>query len=257
MTTSMPKPRASAVVQPRARSPWTSGPTRPPSGPGTEAATPRSRRPVPVLAGIVVVAIGGLIGIVLLGGSQDRTAVLTVTRSVPAGATIDAGDLAAVDVAVPARVATVRADERDTLAGKVARVDLAAGSVLAPGNIGDPIDPQAGQSLVVLALPVSRMPASGLRPGQRLVLVSTTDAHASTTEVQVSADAEPADTAAQGAAAATATADAVVIKVGTADPGGTTPVDVAVHVGDGPLWAGLAATGQVTLLVEPQRQAQR
>src|SRR5690606_31616161 len=133
------------------------------------------RRPLLVVVGLTAVAMGGLGGVWMAGSVQDGVSVLAVTRSLPAGATIEAADLTTVVVSVPAGVATVGAGERDALVGQVARADLAAGSVLAPGAIGEPVAPQAGQSVVVLALPPSRMPASGLRPGERLVLVATTD----------------------------------------------------------------------------------
>jgi hypothetical protein len=218
------------------------------TSPRDDAAPRRFRRPGLMLTGAVLIASSGLGTACLVSSVQDRTAVLVAARSLQAGSTVGQADLAEVQVAIPTGVAALPADQRDALVGKVARLDLAAGSLLAPGSIGDPVAATTGQSVVVLALPASRMPASGLRPGQQLLLVSTTDAGPTS---NTATEQEP------GAPSGLATADAVVIRVGTAEPGGTTPVDVAVNVGDGPLWAGLAASGRVTVLVTPRRGAQQ
>jgi hypothetical protein len=201
-----------------------------------------------MVVGIALAAMGGLGGLWLVDAVQHRTAVLVVARGIEPGATVSSADLAEADVAVPAGVAAVPASQRRELIGKVARGQLYAGSLLAPGAIGDPIPPVAGQSLVVLALPATRMPASGLHPGQHLLLVSTVEA----------ATASGSDAATSAApAASVATADAIVIRVGGTDSSGITPVDVSVHDIDGPLWAGLAAAGRVALLVVPQARGQQ
>jgi len=238
----------SSVLTSRARGPRPGAPAlRPEARPSPPE--PR-RRPGLVIAGAAFAAIGGLGGLWLVTSAQHRTGVLVVSRDITVGARITATDLGEVDVAVPPGVVTVPVSRRDTLVGKVARTDLAAGTLLAPGAIGDPTPPDRGQSVIVLALPPSRIPASGLHPGQHLVLVSTVEP--GTAGGDPSADRPPP---------ATATADADVVRVGSVDPGGdtggTTAVDVAVHTVDGPLWAGLAASGRVTVLIEPYGPAPR
>ena len=212
----------------------------------------RRRRSGVMLLGAALAALGGLGVLWLVDSAQHRTAVVVMTHGLEAGTTVAAGDLAEAEVVVPPGVAVVPAAQREALVGKAAQVDLAAGALPAPGSIGDPVPPAAGQSVVVLALSPSRLPASGLRPGERLVLVST-----STSGPADGVGSDAAVAGQTGTAPTVATADAVVVRVGAADPGGTTPVDVAVHLGDGPLWAGLAADGRVTVLVEPDGQVHR
>ena len=241
----------SSGVQARLNGPHGWEPTPNPSTPGRFTAGQRAprRRPGVLVTGIAIAAVGGLAAFWAVGLVQDRTPVLVVARSVEAGATVSSADLAEADVAVPAGVSAVPASERGALVGKVARAPLSVGAVLAPGAIGDPVPPAARQSLVVLALPATRMPASGLHPGQHLLLVSTV-------ETATASGSDAADPAA-ATGGSVATADAVVVRVGDLDPGGTTPVDVSVHDIDGPLWAGLAAAGRVAVLVAPPVRGQQ
>ena len=87
---------------------------------------------------------------------------------------------------------------------------------------------------MVIAVPPSRMPATGLAPGTPILVVSTpiTDADATT-------GGAPASIAAR------------VVRVGTPDLNGLTPVDVAVPAGDGPALAARAATGRIAVVVPP------
>ena len=242
----------SSGVQARLNGPHGWEPTPSSSHPGRLTAGQRAprRRPGVLVSGIAIAAVGGLAAFWAVGLVQDRTGVLVVARSIEAGATVSSGDLTVADVAVPAGVSAVPASERGALVGKVARAPLSAGSVLAPGAIGDPVPPAARQSLVVLALPATRMPASGLHPGQHLLLGSTA-------ETAAASGSDAAAPAATTTGASVSTADAVVVRVGELDPGGTTPVDVSVHDIDGPLWAGLAAANRVAVLVAPQGRGQQ
>jgi hypothetical protein len=209
--------------------------------------------------GLAVAAAGSLATAGALNVVQHRTTVLVLTRSIDVGTTITAADLTTADVAVPPGVAVVPAGQRASLAGKTALANLPVGALLAPGAIGDPEPPARGQSLIVLALPPSRIPVSGLHPGQHLVLASAAGTWPATTDPGTAdGSAGASGTAAVAAGAGPiATADAIVVRVGTPAVGATTtPVDVAVHLADGPLWAGLAASGRVTVLVEPQGQVQ-
>jgi hypothetical protein len=85
-----------------------------------------------------------------------------------------------------------------------------------------------------VALPASRIPAIGLRPGDAILLVSTPAAQDDVP------DGQPASIAAR------------VVRVGPADVNGLVPVDVLVTSTDGPALAARAATGRVAVVVQPQ-----
>ncbi len=192
------------------------------------------RRPGLLVAGLALVAVGALVAVWLLNAAAHRVPVLVVARNVAAGSTITAGDLSQVEVSVDAGVATVLASQADTVVGRVAGSDLVSGALLAPGQVIDDAPPGAGQMLAVLALPPTRMPAGGLRAGDRLLVVDTPPA-----------DADP-PTAPPGTIAAT------VVRVGAPDLNGVSEVDVTVATGDGPALAARAATGRIAVVVQPR-----
>jgi hypothetical protein len=97
----------------------------------------------------------------------ERQAVLAVVADVPAGHVIEAGDVRQVQVAADAGV--VSADQAGSVVGQVAAVPLAAGSLLAPGQVGDAAAyPPAGHSEVSFAVAAGDMPP--LERGQRVAV---------------------------------------------------------------------------------------
>ena len=85
-----------------------------------------------------------------------------------------------------------------------------------------------------MAIPATRMPAGGLAPGDRVLVVDTP-----------AAEADPS-------AVAPATIPATVVRVGGMDVNGVTVVDVTVATGDGPALAARAATGRIAVVVQPR-----
>jgi hypothetical protein len=101
-----------------------------------------------------------------------------VARPVPAGAAISVADLLTVRVVPEAGVGVVTEAQRATVVGRTAAVPLVPGSLLAPGHIGAPAWPAAGESVVGVPVVAGRMPA-GVTVGSRVsVLVSTDPAGA-------------------------------------------------------------------------------
>jgi hypothetical protein len=163
------------------------------------------RRPGLLAAGLMLAAMGSLVAVWLVNGAGHRVAVLVVARPVAAGSTITTAD-------------------------------LGRAQVLAPGSVREAGPPAAGQVLVVLSLPAARMPASGLHPGDRILVVATPPA-----------DAEPPTSA-------PVTIPATVVRQGAADLNGVRAVDVTVATGDGPALAATAATGRIAVVVQPRGQ---
>jgi hypothetical protein len=174
----------------------------------------------------------------LIRDAGDRVPVLVVARPVHAGDLLQQADLRAVELALEPGVAVVSASQADLVIGKVARVDLVTGSVVAPQQVGDTAGPPAGQVLVVLGLTASRLPATGLRPGDHVLVVSTPATEADAPDVLPS------------------TIPALVVRVGSSDVNGVTPVDVHAATGDGPSLAARAATGRIAVIVQPAAGAQ-
>ena len=198
------------------------------------AAPKGRRRPLMLALGLALVAVGALTSVWLVSTASQRVAVLVLARDVPYGSPITAADLTTTDVSVDPNVATVPASELDTVVGSVAATSLSAGSLLSRAQFTAAAPPAAGQVLVGVAIPATRMPAGGLAPGDRVLVVDTP-----------AAEADPS-------AVAPATIPARVVRVGGMDVNGVTVVDVTVATGDGPALAARAATGRIAVVVQPR-----
>ena len=197
-------------------------------------ALPRRRRPWLVAGGVLLAIVGALTALWLVNATAQRRPMLVMARTVAMGSVITDADLAVTGVSSDPGVATVAAPGRDEVVSKVARTEVVAGSLLAPASLATAAAPARGEVLVVLALPPSRMPATGLTPGTSVLVVSTPTAEA--------------DAASIGAPPTIA---ATVVRVGAPDLNGVTTVDVTVPAGDGPALAARAATGRIAVVVRP------
>ena len=195
---------------------------------------PRSRRRPGLYAlGVVLVAVGALAAVWLVNSTGDRVPVLTLARDVSYGDTITRADLTTANVARDASARVVPADQLNMVVGKVAATSLVLGSLLAPGEFMTARPPGVGQVLVPLAMPASRLPAGGLAPGDKILVVDTPPA-----------DADAPD-------AAPASISATVVRVGRPDVNDVTVIDVTAVQGDGPALAVRSATGRFALVLEP------
>lgn len=194
------------------------------------------RRPGLLAAGLMLTAMGALVAVWLVNGAGHRVPVLIVTRPVAMGSTITAADVGRAEVSVDTGVGTVPAAQESAVVGRVAAAGLVAGQMLAPGLVTDAGPPAVGQVLVVLSLPAARLPAGGLHPGDRILVVNTPPA-----------DAEPPTSV-------PASIPATVVRQGAPDLNGVRAVDVTTATGDGPSLAATAATGRIAVIVQPRRQ---
>lgn len=198
-------------------------------------AMPKTRRRTGLaVVGVVLLLLGALAGVRLVASAGDRLDVLSVARDVPLGATITGADLHATYVSVDPGIATVLASDKAAIVGQVAATHLVAGSLLAHGEVAKAGPPAAGQVLVPLAVPSTRLPAVGLHAGDRLMIVDTPVAGEST-----------------AAAAAARTFEVTVARVGPPDLNGVTVVDVISTPDAAPSLATRAASGQFALVVLP------
>lgn len=193
---------------------------------------PRARRrPGLITAGVTLSALGALVAVWLVSSAGDRTDVVMLARDVAYGTTLTADDLTTTAVAVDASVATVGAEGASSLVGQVATADLAAGTLLAPSDVAPAGPPGPGEALVPLPATAERLPATGLRPGDRLLVVDTP------TQAADPPTGQPE------------TFEVVVARVGAPDLSGVSVIDVVAAADDGPALAARAATGRFALVL--------
>jgi hypothetical protein len=196
------------------------------------------RRPWLVATGVLLAAVGALSVVWLVGAAGQRQEVIAVRQEVAYGEVVEAADLGVTRVSVDPGVDVVAASERDVLVGQVAMTRLVPGMLMASGMVAAVGEPTEGRVLVPVAVPAERMPAGGLRAGDRILAV----------------DIDPASTVEgagpTGPAAGTST-PATVVRIGPMDVNGVTVVDVTTAAPQGPALAAAAAGGRVALVVQP------
>jgi hypothetical protein len=190
------------------------------------------RRSIPLaIVGALLVAGCALAFALAWQHAGGQAPVLAVSRTVPAGQVITAGDLAVVRVSAGGPAALVPASQEQAVTGRPAAVTLPAGSLLTSAGIGAvpvaagqamlgvavrpgqfPPDLAAGATVDVLALPPAPATTGGpggaggaqaALPDGRAVVVSVTPQPstpgAAVVELQVSQDAMPQIAAASAA----------------------------------------------------------
>lgn len=212
-----------------------------PPAPATEKAPGTSgrrvRRPGVLIAGAGLAILGGLGAATMAASAGDRRPVLVAAQDVAAGHTITAQDLTEALVAVDAGVSVLPAEELDQVVGQVAAAALPAGSLLAAGDLVPEGPPTAGQVVVPLPVTTTMMPAAGLEPGDRLLVVDTPLAQADPTP------GDPQEFPVE------------VTAISPPDVNGVVVVDVAVDSELGSQVAKRAATGRFVLVVQPASEA--
>jgi hypothetical protein len=114
----------------------------------------RRRRPVLVMAGVVLVACGAVVSASLVARAHSDVSVLALARPVTAGEVVSAADLRVVHVS-GAGVSALSAAGAGALVGATALASLTAGTLLAPGMVARFTPPGPGNELV----------AVGVKPG--------------------------------------------------------------------------------------------
>jgi len=202
------------------------------------AVLPRRRRAAVVGLGVALVCAGAAVSAAVTLAAGDRVAVLSVVRPVTAGSAVAGADLGEARVASDPGLDPIPVAQRDGVVGQLADVDLRPGTLLTRSQLTSAAIPAAGQAVVGVSLRPGQLPARPLRHGDRVLVVQTPDAAAST---------------ADGPAAPSPQArGAVVVGTGQRGADGAVVVDLVVREDDGVALAGAAAAGRLSLVLLPR-----
>jgi len=138
--------------------------------PGAAAARNR-RRPMLVLAAVLLLLVSALAGAYAFGQLTTTVAVVGLARTVPAGQVVQREDLTIVQLTPSAGLTTVPASALETVVGKRAATDLAAGTTLTPDGVTDALVPARGRAVIGILTTPGTAPVSGLEPGAAVMLV--------------------------------------------------------------------------------------
>lgn len=146
----------------------------PRSKPNLRLPTPaRTRRPFMALASVVVVfaSIAGFAE--LYASANHQVAVLIVTETIEQGQRISGGELGQTSANISSGVTPIPVSQASLLSGKRAAVTIPAGSLLTAGDVTVSQPIAAGDAVVGLALKAGQLPASGVEPGDQVMIVQT------------------------------------------------------------------------------------
>ena len=215
--------------------PARNGPARP-AAPGPLRGLPRRRRPAMIALAAALIGAGILASAALYHRANHQVPVVVVTKPVPVGQVITSADVGTTTVAAGPGLATIPAGQLSQVVGLVAATSLQPGTLLAPSEVTGKLSPAPGQDLVPVAVKPSGLPASGLAPGDQVLVVAT--------------PAAGGNTGSGAAPVLTQPVQATVEAVNTVtDQNGLNVVDLLVPSATGPAVAEQAATGQIALVV--------
>jgi hypothetical protein len=213
------------------------GSTRRSGQPIALARLPRRRRPGMIALAVALAGAGILASTAVYSATNHQVPVLVAQADVPAGALIAAADVGTASVSVGAGVQVIPASQLRQVVGQVAGSALHPGMLLTAAELARQRPPAPGQVLVPLPVRPSALPASGLRPGDHVLVVPTPGAQGQSGSV----NAVPAlSVPVAGTVAAVSTAT---------NTDGFGVVDILVPYKSGPSLAAQASTGQFALVV--------
>jgi SAF domain len=195
---------------------------------------PRRRRPAMIALAAALIGAGILASAALYNRENHQVSVVMVTAPVPVGQVITSADVGTTSIAAGPGLQTIPSRQMSQVVGLVAATSLRPGTLLAPSEVTSKLAPGPGQDLVPVAIKPSGLPASGLTPGDQVLVVAT-----------------PAASGGAGAAPVLAQPVPAVVEAVNAvtDQNGFDVVDLLVTSGSGPAVAEQAATGQIALVV--------
>jgi SAF domain len=200
------------------------------------ARLPRRRRPGMVALAIALVGLGVLASTAAYSATNNRQPVVIATEDVPPGQLISASDVGTASISAGPGIQFIPASQMHQVVGQVAATALHPGMLLTAASLATLRPPGPGQVLVPLPMRPSALPASGLAPGDHILVVATPGAQGQAGSSLPVALAGPVAGTVEAVAAGS-------------DADGYIVVDILVTADHGPAVAEQASTGQFSLIV--------
>lgn len=200
---------------------------------------PGRRNPKWIAVGVVALCLGALLSYAVYNRVAAETSVIMMAATVYRSETIEASDLAVVQLSGEAVRKSMSATQLDALVGQKAVYDLPEGTIPVPGAIGDVVIPDSGRAVIGIRLSTGRAPAALLTPGSpaRLVVLPP----ASTTDPDTSDKL------------AGKTYPATIVDQAPGADGASVVINVDVASGQAPTIAMLAALDRLAVVRDPAR----
>ena len=154
----------------------TEAPLRGSSGQLFDLEPPRAnkRSRFPELAVGLLLIVGGALGALIWQINATRTTpVLAAARQIEQGAVVELDDLQLVEIRSADQLNVLGSNETAIVVGRVARTDLAPGTLLTPEHVTEGSVIELGDGVVGMALSAGEVPSLRLRPGEAVNVVLT------------------------------------------------------------------------------------
>lgn len=139
-------------------------------------APPKGRVRLPELAIGLLVMVAFALGAVLWHlNSVDKSPALAIAANVERGETITAEDIRVIYVASDDVLASLGEGQMSQVVGRVALVDLPAGTLMTRGLVADAVAVEAGEGVAGLSLEPGQYPTLGLAPGDTINVVRSVE----------------------------------------------------------------------------------
>ena len=193
-----------------------------------------------VLVGVVLGVAGALAGLLTYREAGRRIEVIAIARTVPFGQALVVEDLRAATLPTDSGLAAMPWTAVDGVVGRTAGTDLLPGQILTAAAVANAAPPAAGEALIGVAVKPGQLPGAGLSPRDEVLVVPTTVTPSGTrSRADAGAGSEPIR--------------ATVLRTGEVDAAGQRTVDLLVPETAAAEVAGLAASGQVALVLVARR----
>ncbi len=131
------------------------------------------RRPVLAVASALVVFASIAVFAGVYSSAARQSEDLVAAQTIQQGQTFVAADLTQASVSVPAGLSAIPVADAHLLAGKRAAVTVPAGALLTAADLSSAPQIGSGDAVVGLALKDGQYPASGVSPGDQVMIVQT------------------------------------------------------------------------------------
>jgi hypothetical protein len=134
---------------------------------------PRRRRPAMIALAVALAGAGVVVSAAVYQRADHQVAVVMVAQPVAAGAVLTTADLASTSVTVGPGIHVIPAAQIGQVSGEIAAVTLRPSTLLAPSELTTAQPPGPGQELVAAPAKPYMLPASGLVPGDHVLVIAT------------------------------------------------------------------------------------
>lgn len=186
---------------------------------------------------VALIGLGILASASVYAATNLRVPVLVVTANIPAGGVITASSVGTADIAVSTGVQTIPASQLSQVVGQIAGTALHPGMLFTSAEIATVRPPGPGQVLVPLPVKPSILPASGIEPGDHVIVEATPGSQG-----------QPGSSSAAPVLPSPVPGIVEGVSLAT-DADGYDVVDILVAKQSGDAVAAQASTGQIALIV--------